>query len=826
MNTTIRVIAMAVCFLQLTFLHAQIHWLHMENSPLGDFPDGPWVDASPYVHLVHAIQAIGTNEVTLLISEPIDIGVLHLVIPQNITLQFLRGGSLFFENDSVRVTIENEIQAGLYQIFDGRGHVSMRNTREVYPQWWGAVGDGITDDSRAINRAINALPYQGGVVTLPYGQKGRYAIDNTVLIRKTGVRIVGKGTGVIGSQPRLICNNTKITGGSDGIIKAASNTFTSNMAQFTPDDVGKAIEIKGAWRKNSFGQRAPLSTTIRSVKSSTQIVLSDKATFSVTGTDYQYGMLDSTMIKVCNGTYGAAVENLRFDANFQAAHCLHVEALHGFATLNPYLSRLRFENYNSYGLILGEDNNKQLKNGQLGVVTANHLTFGGGGTLAASGILLNAQNAEYINFHSLFFEVTDLVQYKGSTRSINQKHHIHQISGGMQIFGLVSTRARDYAIVSRSQVGIYGWRSEDRFLLKQHAVESNASVFVNVHQRNISPRKRLENLPNSIRNSLDVDGYIGKLKYDWATKHLIFNGKMTTSERDDLLSLSNDHDYQKAIKELYADTTLGLWNDPADIVFDLNHAHAPQTLQSVRIQGSIRIGSTGERHVNAQGVIFDLSGAKYVFGGPQAQKGIFHNSQLGSWELRGPSPSLNFVGHSHLFKMGRNFVPELDLEIISIKLKELFMKNDEAIPVQAKMSMLKKGSKWIIQNNNNSTIYYTISRVGQYLYVYATGKSRLESMGTITGLKGLSALGTPSHNLRGSVTIQDQQIFADVTFKPSKQELDASYFIVATVNSEGDVPAEARTIYISQKKKTGFRINVAQMPGSGKRVEVAWILIR
>lgn len=58
------ILAGLAIFLLIAFIasaFSQIHWLHQKNSPLGNFPDGPWVDATPYVCLAHAIEITFAN---------------------------------------------------------------------------------------------------------------------------------------------------------------------------------------------------------------------------------------------------------------------------------------------------------------------------------------------------------------------------------------------------------------------------------------------------------------------------------------------------------------------------------------------------------------------------------------------------------------------------------------------------------------------------------------------------------------------------------------------------------------------------------------------
>jgi hypothetical protein len=82
-----------------------------------------------------------------------------LVIPANVTISVDPGSFISVSKGAV-LTIQGNIQAGNYPIFAGEGEVSFVGNRylsSAEARWWGAQGDGETDDTRSLTAAIHAI---------------------------------------------------------------------------------------------------------------------------------------------------------------------------------------------------------------------------------------------------------------------------------------------------------------------------------------------------------------------------------------------------------------------------------------------------------------------------------------------------------------------------------------------------------------------------------------------------------------------------------------------------------------------------------------------
>jgi hypothetical protein len=168
------------------------------NSPITSAPynaDGTGkMDCTPVIERIKKDQQnqgmIYFPRGTYLIANSVD-------IPRGMGLGFEPGAKLLIAAGQT-LTINGAIEAGLWQIFapaqGGRVEFSKGCVKDVYPQWWGALNDGVADDYLALQAALNTRCN----VSLPKG-------------------IYYTGTATVKSYPNQIVTGA---GWSDTIIKS------------------------------------------------------------------------------------------------------------------------------------------------------------------------------------------------------------------------------------------------------------------------------------------------------------------------------------------------------------------------------------------------------------------------------------------------------------------------------------------------------------------------------------------------------------------------------------------------------------------------------
>ena len=162
----------------------------------------------------------------------------------DVTVSFGAGAIISVDN-GVTVTINSTISPTLHQIFatTGTGAVVLGGTlTEVYPQWWGAVGDDSTDSTAAIQAAIDVVAAAGGgKVFLP---AGTYKLTSTLTIEANDVYLIGAGkdTAILKAYQTDSTNALDVIGsGGQSNIRLADFGILGNALS------GHGLQINAGW---------------------------------------------------------------------------------------------------------------------------------------------------------------------------------------------------------------------------------------------------------------------------------------------------------------------------------------------------------------------------------------------------------------------------------------------------------------------------------------------------------------------------------------------------------------------------------------------------
>jgi hypothetical protein len=100
----------------------------------------------------------------------------NLAIPANIEITS-EGGGYLAPDVGVTITHSGTVTAALKKIFGTAGVVALRGPiKESYPQWWGAVGDGVANDYPAFKSMHDASPPNGMACHIPVTAANTYRL--------------------------------------------------------------------------------------------------------------------------------------------------------------------------------------------------------------------------------------------------------------------------------------------------------------------------------------------------------------------------------------------------------------------------------------------------------------------------------------------------------------------------------------------------------------------------------------------------------------------------------------------------------------------------
>lgn len=164
-----------------------------------------------------------------------DLAAGAVVLPENVTLRAI-GGKL---TNYTSITGDNtRIEAGPNPVFDGSGDLSGTwKVDKVYPQWFGAKGDGTTDDTTAIQ---SALSFNVAPCVFP---KGTYVVEPLTLLSNTEIELDSNTvllakTGYIWSDRLLNINDV-----SNIVVKGNGGTIQMLKADYTSGEDRHCINI-------------------------------------------------------------------------------------------------------------------------------------------------------------------------------------------------------------------------------------------------------------------------------------------------------------------------------------------------------------------------------------------------------------------------------------------------------------------------------------------------------------------------------------------------------------------------------------------------------
>lgn len=303
-----------------------------------------------YASLSAALSAIGSSTKTSLVVTSSTAVTVDTTITNNISV-ILEGNGVFNISSGKVLTIENGagFQASpARQAFSGAGNVlfSLSLPAVVYPEWWGAVGDGSNDDLGAFNKILTAYAIAPGKFikiqlhsAKNYKCSDSWEVDNGIELHgpsqmtfaankrgivlhhvatKTGSDNGRYATGSIVRNVRVNGNNNSLTIVPTHTVDVAGTTVTATSGSF-PDEVGyiegNTININGynyvidSWTDTDTLEIKPFPLMVNASVHDAVLTIADYRAWDVSG------LWEGQDIIIGGNTY--TIDTVEFDSGYK-----------------------------------------------------------------------------------------------------------------------------------------------------------------------------------------------------------------------------------------------------------------------------------------------------------------------------------------------------------------------------------------------------------------------------------------------------------------------------------------------------------------------------
>ena len=196
-----------------------------------------WVNSEDYGTLSAAVAAAAGETLVIPRAETLN---QNITVPSGTHLMFMEGGSIA-KASTYTLTIEGAVTAPIMQIFSGfsPGDVTFsisQAVEQVYPQWWGAKADGLTNDRDAIQCAIDSG------CTWVHLPGGNYLLNSPLNVTSLGwftkLMLTGNGGPADGEGTNLIGNTGGVVIDATGSRHLDFRNFSIVSGDTTPSTVG------------------------------------------------------------------------------------------------------------------------------------------------------------------------------------------------------------------------------------------------------------------------------------------------------------------------------------------------------------------------------------------------------------------------------------------------------------------------------------------------------------------------------------------------------------------------------------------------------------